>query len=105
MGHVPSAVDMDDRGRFSSVTYWSQLGSWNQAVRLAGFEPYKLLETRGISTMDQIGRHVAGKSFSEIITPAGRVISPVRPPQRTYMCITFDLHGDLFLRRKSIIRV
>lgn len=39
IGHVPSAVDMDERGRFSSVTYWSKLGSWNQAVRLAGFEP------------------------------------------------------------------
>lgn len=39
LGRVPSTTDMDDYGRFSSGTYWAHFDSWNQAIRLAGFDP------------------------------------------------------------------
>lgn len=39
LGHVPSCSDMDDRGLYSSRTYWAHFDSWNQAIRLAGLNP------------------------------------------------------------------
>lgn len=38
LGETPSAPDMNERGRFSDVTYHKKFGSWNAALKDAGLE-------------------------------------------------------------------
>lgn len=37
LGHTPAAADMAEHGRFGSMAYVSQFGSWNEALEVAGF--------------------------------------------------------------------
>jgi hypothetical protein len=39
LGRIPRAPDMDQHGQFDSTTYASTFGTWNKALREAGFEP------------------------------------------------------------------
>lgn len=36
---APTTAEMEERGRYSAVTYYNHFGSWNEAVDAAGFEP------------------------------------------------------------------
>lgn len=41
LGEVPSSTDLYEIGNYSLRTYQTHFGSWNKAVRKAGFEPKK----------------------------------------------------------------
>lgn len=38
LGERPTRKDMNERGRYSSQPYYSEFGSWNAALKAAGFE-------------------------------------------------------------------
>ncbi|WP_176696629.1 homing endonuclease associated repeat-containing protein [Haloparvum sedimenti] len=39
LGHVPRKDEMRNQGNWSAAVYQEQFGSWNEALRAAGFEP------------------------------------------------------------------
>jgi hypothetical protein len=39
LGHVPRKDEMRNQGNWSAVVYQERFGSWNEALRAAGFEP------------------------------------------------------------------
>ncbi len=39
LGKVPSEEDMADCGGYGVSTYWSRFGSWNAAIKAAGYQP------------------------------------------------------------------
>ncbi|GGK79142.1 hypothetical protein GCM10009067_34290 [Haloarcula sebkhae] len=39
LGHPPSLAEFREQGRYSASTYYSRFGSWNKAVKEAGYNP------------------------------------------------------------------
>jgi len=39
LGHVPRSDEMQEQGKWSAIVYQKRFGSWNNALRAAGFEP------------------------------------------------------------------
>lgn len=39
LNEIPSSTDMNDMGEYWAATYQDHFGSWNNALREAGFEP------------------------------------------------------------------
>jgi len=39
LGETPTRKDMNDRGRYSHQPYYTEFGSWNDALDAAGFDP------------------------------------------------------------------
>ena len=52
LGHTPRVKDIKQKGRYSYTPYRNNFGSWNEALRDAGFEPNKT--SREISRKDLI---------------------------------------------------
>ncbi|GAB7010231.1 homing endonuclease associated repeat-containing protein [Halorubrum trueperi] len=46
LGNVPSTADMNESGEYSAPPYYRAFGSWNDALREAGFEPKKTRKPR-----------------------------------------------------------
>jgi hypothetical protein len=38
LGHTPSLAEFREKGKYSASTYYSRFGSWNKAVKKAGYE-------------------------------------------------------------------
>lgn len=45
LDEVPTVEDMEEFGSFSKIPYQEKFGSWNEAIREAGYEPYILYST------------------------------------------------------------
>jgi len=56
LGRTPSRHEMDQYGQFDSTTFASTFGTWNEALREAGFEPNERKEIPRSELIDAINR-------------------------------------------------
>jgi hypothetical protein len=53
---TPESREMDQRGKFDSTTYSSRFGSWNEALKQAGFDPLLRSDIPESELIDEIHR-------------------------------------------------
>jgi len=56
LGRTPEMREMDQCGQFDSTTYMSRFGSWNKALKQAGFEPILRSDIPESELIDEIQR-------------------------------------------------
>jgi hypothetical protein len=80
VGRPPTAEMMNDRGQFSVYPYLRRWGTWNDALRAAGFGINKAGAVwRASSTTDRTGRTGVGKRSNGTIGRACSVTTPTMP--------------------------
>lgn len=72
LGKPPTISDFREWGEYSVTSYQDIFGSWDDALRAAGFEPYS--ERAGVSTWPD--RRLSGEFFEDLERDA---ISPIDP--------------------------
>lgn len=73
LGHAPTTTEMNDHGEYSSVTYHSRFGSWNEALELVELEPSRKRKVTDEELRDELTR------LSEEL---GRAPTPVEVDER-----------------------
>ena len=54
LGRTPEQREMDRHGQFDSTTYMSRFGSWNKALKRAGFEPVRRTDIPDSDLIEEI---------------------------------------------------
>lgn len=84
LGRTPEKREMDQHGQFDSTTYMSRFGSWNEALKQAGFDPILRSDIPESELIDEIQR------LANILN---------RPPTRDEMEYQGEFSSSIYSRR------